>query len=104
MIWYLCSTFSLFYINSSKLPAGYSNPEKQVYLSIGRVGTALHGTARMFVSADKTGAVGAEAVEKKKKKPARLDSESTGVAGRHLLAASPAHTWSGGSAGRETGV
>lgn len=68
LITHLCPTFSLFYVNSSKLPAGYSNSEKQVYLRIVRVGTALRGTARKFVSADKTGAVGAEAVEKKKKK------------------------------------
>lgn len=58
-----CSAFLLLLINEGKLPAGYANHEERVYPSIRRVGTALRGTARNVVSADKTGAVGA--VEKK---------------------------------------
>lgn len=89
---YLCSTFSLFYINSSKLPAGYSNPRNKFILEsyvlaqrCVELPESLSALTRLEPWELK--------LSNKKKNPARLDSKSTGVAGRHLLATSPAHTW-----------
>lgn len=72
-----------------ELPAGCLNHEKRVYLRIVRVGAVLPGAARNAMSADKTGAVGADS------------------AGRPPIAyrrSPPVHARLRDSAGRETGV
>lgn len=74
---------------TQELPAGCSNPEKRVCLRIVRVGAALPGAARTALSADKTGAVGADSA----RRPPIAYRRSP-----------PIHARLRGSTGRETGV